>query len=954
MNNAWEWLAFISYKHDDIEWARWLQDKLERYKLPSYLTEDYPDVRRDLKPIFRDETDLGLGYLDENIRSCLQASQYLIVICSRKTPTSSYVCDEVAEFIRQGKQASIIPFVIEGTPEECFPAPLLELEKHPLGANINEISRDYAAVKVIAALLGGVMIDKLWQRHLRAEEKEKERLVAEKKRLQLIQSRFLAEKAADLIEEGDTCKARMLLMEALPVKTDDPSDRPLAKEAEEQLRAAIDRERSCRPNLIHKFKSTVNVLEVSHDGRYAAAGLYTDITSSGIPAIVAIDLVTGKDFNVAASDDGIYHGADVLQFSSDDRYMLGYGFLSDLIIWDTGSQRTRRFNLGSSIDELYSAAWAGDTHKVVIAGCNKENKDFYRILIHDIDEGSWNTYNINHKATVIKVGCSHDGRYIAYSTSDRYLIVMETATGRIAMKVEGPDNIDDFSFNPKDSDSMTAAFVKSNCLIQIKIADRQIEMTSKEHSCHGAFAYTPDGRFLAYEEAGNVNIADLAAKTASPVQLPEKVEIRKIVFSHDSTYMALSTAKGVFCFNSESKAIWKIASLPHESMIGFCGNTRRLVCASGCSGKGMLQCIDLSYSFNLTNSDISYAALSDDGNHLAYFNMDKSLFLVNTCDLRIGLIGRFETGPCFKSRPIAFSRSGKYLASLLIDGSAFVYDITTGKGFRSKRIKEDEFKNRLQIQYGQESALMLFIEDDSRLAFAVDEYICIWDFENDGYIIRKLDTETDNIAYSSIRHTLVAVSTGYDKCTCLEWKISDDSLEQRALSYARTYGNCIITENNPGMSIYSVETGITRNMEVIGNIRSVAVSPDGKYAAMENAFSPDITVVNLDTGEDIILKRYSDSDVTPFVKIHFENSGHVLVSTCDTNTTRWFIDTGEKTVYKGAEQVCVGGNIAVTVMDGTIQMKTDMPVQELIDMTRERFGTRSLTDEEKRTYHLTD
>lgn len=104
MSDKWNWLAFISYKHDDIEMARWLQEKLERYKLPSYLSEDYPNIRKNLQPIFRDETDLGLGYLDENIKANLQASQYLIVICSRTTPQSSYVCDEIEEFIRQGEK----------------------------------------------------------------------------------------------------------------------------------------------------------------------------------------------------------------------------------------------------------------------------------------------------------------------------------------------------------------------------------------------------------------------------------------------------------------------------------------------------------------------------------------------------------------------------------------------------------------------------------------------------------------------------------------------------------------------------------------------------------------------------------------------------------------------------------------------------------------------------------
>lgn len=173
----YDWLAFISYKHDDIEWAKWLQDKLEKYKLPSYLNEDYPGIRKDLRPIFRDETDLRLGYLTENIISALTRSKYLIIICSPTTQDSEYVKEEVQEFINLGRESMIIPFIVQGKPEECLPSPILKLPQIPLGANVNEISKDYAAIKVIAKLLGNIDIDKLWNRHLKAEEEEKNYLL---------------------------------------------------------------------------------------------------------------------------------------------------------------------------------------------------------------------------------------------------------------------------------------------------------------------------------------------------------------------------------------------------------------------------------------------------------------------------------------------------------------------------------------------------------------------------------------------------------------------------------------------------------------------------------------------------------------------------------------------------------------------------------------------------------
>ena len=39
----YQYYAFISYSHKDMKWARWLQKRLETYKLPSKLQENETD-----------------------------------------------------------------------------------------------------------------------------------------------------------------------------------------------------------------------------------------------------------------------------------------------------------------------------------------------------------------------------------------------------------------------------------------------------------------------------------------------------------------------------------------------------------------------------------------------------------------------------------------------------------------------------------------------------------------------------------------------------------------------------------------------------------------------------------------------------------------------------------------------------------------------------------------------
>lgn len=173
-----QYYAFISYKREDEKWAKWLQKKLESYGFPVALRKDNPTLPKKIYPIFRDQSELSGGNLKEEIEKGLAGSKYLVVICSPRAAQSPWVSKEVQYFIDNGKEESIIPFIIGGIPnsrtpeDECFPEGLRQLsgEKEILGININEMGRDAAAIKVIARMFG-IRFDTLWQRHERAKRR---------------------------------------------------------------------------------------------------------------------------------------------------------------------------------------------------------------------------------------------------------------------------------------------------------------------------------------------------------------------------------------------------------------------------------------------------------------------------------------------------------------------------------------------------------------------------------------------------------------------------------------------------------------------------------------------------------------------------------------------------------------------------------------------------------------
>ncbi len=171
--------AFISYNHRDVKMAKWLHKKLESYKLPSEIHNEFEDSKY-LRPVFRDQEDLNTGVLSDELRKHLDNSQYLVVICSPHSAKSEWVSTEVRTFIEWGRLKFIIPFIIDGTPNsqnenECFPLSLREyVSAHPdqelLGINISEVGREKAFVRVVSRMLG-VSFDELWKRHERERKR---------------------------------------------------------------------------------------------------------------------------------------------------------------------------------------------------------------------------------------------------------------------------------------------------------------------------------------------------------------------------------------------------------------------------------------------------------------------------------------------------------------------------------------------------------------------------------------------------------------------------------------------------------------------------------------------------------------------------------------------------------------------------------------------------------------
>jgi hypothetical protein len=200
--------AFLSYSHRDTAWAKWLHRALEAYRIDKDLVgreTAHGLVPKTLRPIFRDREDFPAGHsLTEQTLAALEASQFLIVICSPNAAQSIYVNEEIRCFKSLGRAARVINVIVAGEPgdpeRECFPpavrfkvgvdGAITEERENPIAADARPQGdgKEIAKQKIVAGLLG-VGLDEIMRR-------------AERARKRRIRLRVSAASAAALVVSG--------------------------------------------------------------------------------------------------------------------------------------------------------------------------------------------------------------------------------------------------------------------------------------------------------------------------------------------------------------------------------------------------------------------------------------------------------------------------------------------------------------------------------------------------------------------------------------------------------------------------------------------------------------------------------------------------------------------------------------------------------------------------------
>lgn len=1001
IEGRYRYFAFISYKREDEQWARWLQQKLEHYKLPSNLN-GRTDLPREIRPVFKDTSELTPGNLPEQIHEALNLSKYLVVICSPRSAQSEWVNKEVVTFIEMERTERIIPFIIEGSAfakhpaDECFPLALRQLpeDREILGANVNEMGRDAAAVKVVARMFD-VRFDELWQRYEREQrrrrmfiiggalllalsgvavavgfslqnkriqeqnewisrqnedilnknerlqndsvvmaaqldsinkrdvlilqqqdsieftnanlEKTNAQLIVERNNLKSAnwkmmenRARYIAKEASDLIDNGDEYTAERMLLDVLPNDLNNPN-KPYTIEAEIAMRKA------CCGSSVQPSKAILKIEGLS-SGRFSPDGKNI-ITESDLGSVDVWDTGSGKKVRSYSG-----YTSDI---SPDGKYII-VGSEDDVLnVWDTASGKLV-MKLDES-DPVESVSFSPNGMFVVSILDGRSG-----IALWNVKTGKklW-----SHEDPVYLATFSPDSKWVVVSKdmspnpNMEYLEIWDVESGREIHSLNGhTGHVCSTSFSPDGRRIVSASYDKTvriwDCL-----TGQCIKTLNKHSEPVFSASFSPDGkRVVSASDDNTIRIWDA-----------ETGELLKTMAEH-SSFVRFAA------FNSNGKQI-----ISHSY-----DNTVRIWNAE--SGQ-------LIRTLEGHTRPVIDAAFSPDEKHILSVSTDETLRLWDT---EVRQYGRTLTGHSDAVTSAAFSPDGKRVVSASKDSTLRIWDFSSGQVLRTMR------------EHTGTVSSVAFSPDGTQIVSVADGSINVWDV-NSCRLIRAFVDDDNPAKYATFSPDGKRIAATYSENVVKVWDLMsgqecwsyDDfyasvnyaafSPDGKRLATVSSDVNLTILDIKTGQEMLSVDLGSSYSPDFL-TVNSVAYSPDGNYIL---SAADDGSVQFRDSYTGLLYQNFKHKEKVS--SAFFSPNGKLIVTASDDGIVRiWDTISGQEVFSFGGDCKPVqsasfspnGRHIVSVSDDNNLRIWDYLPLQGLIDQTRERFKNRPLTPEERRQYYL--
>ena len=904
MEISQDYFVFISYSSLDNEWALWLRHELEHYHLPASFN-GRTDVRDNLRIVFRDRDELSAGpEWDNQVKKALANTHNLIVICSPHAAQSEAVNKEIETFIALGKEDYIFPFIVDGDkPIDCFP-PALKHSK--LGGDVNKDGgRDIAFVKVVAGILK-VNFSSLWN-HYEIEKAEEERKQREQKeKLLIAQSRFVAERAKDVANEGDSYLASKLIIEVLP---DSSLNHPYTPEAESALRYI----NTCNSAVFSNFNFFCKYANFCLGDQYVIILDYED-NLSVLDANSGALLKSWKNEKIIGFDITLHSKGELMCYKVGaglEIHNLNTGIVKSIQGFEKYRITTSHAFCPNGEDIAY-----GENNIVKVI--NIETGDIKRVF---------KTPKAGMHVNKISFSPDNSIMITAYE-KDGLLIIWDMSTGKVRKELNEKSErnafIDSVCQNLKKTNNSSFA---SECFIYF----------------FSSLAFNQDGSlFLTAFNNGVIKIWDTKHWKCLFTIKAHSTLISMVSFAPIGNIFASAACDGTIkIWNGNSGELINTFKGHHSKIINtafFSKDGNRIISSSD---DATVRIWDMSVSQKAHilkghSKAVKYVQFSPDGYYIASISDDNTIRVWRTTTLTcIFTIDNFKA-IC----PPVFSNDSR----LVICAS-------------SERIKVWDAYNGMLIQdYENRLNVLDPIERELRMSYLNDNnQVCYFNptasLSTDGKILAYCDINKKSIITQNVTTNDLCVLENSSFSRYHRIVISDDG--NFVASQMSDEGDIGIWNTNSGTLVTTIENTLFTNRYYRG-VSSMAFSPNNEMIV----FSCDeyLYLFNLKNNK----KKCMIQEQTEIYSVLWsKNIDFLIVATIShvcvyhiSGCLIWKSSTSQTTHYVYASINKDNTIIAATDANGNILLWDYPPLENLINKTRERFKNRLLTPEERRKYYL--